>query len=470
MNLNNTLIFCVICCLPLCLFAQGGGDEIPQKDETNSGILWTNDLNWKQVLNRAKRENKYIFVDCFATWCGPCKAMEKGAFREREVGEYFNSNFISVRLQMDRTVQDDAKIRSWYNFADAISKEYGIPAFPTLLFFSPNGQLVYRDVGLKFSHELLDLAKKAKNPKVAVPYRIYYSLLAKYQQGKRDYSTMAGLADTAKRLHQNEIAASVSKEYRTYLLSMDTLLWFTPQNISFMANFMDGPDDPFFSIFYNSKWEVDSLIKKNGFAEFTIDKIISESEIEPFTKPIKGARFSNQEILEEPEPDWQALLQNVTIKYDSSYASRNVLKARVQWHMDHHDWISSAKYFTQFIKKYKITYSDDQTEVFLNAASWNAVFQRSVNKEHIDAAIECISEVLKRISNKGGQSLTVMDTYANLLYKAGRTGEAIKIEEEALQLSAGDSRFKNVVDRMKSGKPTWPHYITDDFFDGGLID
>ncbi len=32
---------------------------------------------WKEVLAKAKAENKYIVVDCYTDWCGWCKVMDK---------------------------------------------------------------------------------------------------------------------------------------------------------------------------------------------------------------------------------------------------------------------------------------------------------------------------------------------------------------------------------------------------------
>jgi len=40
------------------------------------GVEFDRDLTWQQVKLKAKAENKYIFMDCYATWCGPCKKME----------------------------------------------------------------------------------------------------------------------------------------------------------------------------------------------------------------------------------------------------------------------------------------------------------------------------------------------------------------------------------------------------------
>ena len=36
------------------------------------------------ALAKAKVENKYLFVDCFTTWCGPCKDLEREVFIDRK--------------------------------------------------------------------------------------------------------------------------------------------------------------------------------------------------------------------------------------------------------------------------------------------------------------------------------------------------------------------------------------------------
>ena len=51
----------------------------------------------------------------------------------------------------------------------------------------------------------------------------------------------------------------------------------------------------------------------------------------------------------------------------------------------------------------------------------------------------------------------MMDTYANILYKLGRTNEAIKVEEKALALADESDKkgYQDVIDKMKKGEKTW---------------
>jgi hypothetical protein len=387
-------------------------------------------------------------------------------FTKKEVGDFFNEKFISVRLQMDRTKHDNDQVRNWYITATDISNEYGIPSFPTYLFFSPTGKLISRDGGYRPASSFVNVGKKAMDPDGSGKYIVFYSFLAKYQQGKRDYNTMAALADTAKMLFLDSIAAVVSKDYRQFLLGKSESEWFIPKNLSFMANFIEGSKDPFFPVFYKTGSKVDSLLNQIGFSQFVVDNVIQKEEIEPVTKPLKGMRSSSYKpSAADKEPDWSHLQQQITTKYTTDYAERNLLYARTIWYADHLDWAPCAKYLTLFSKKYPITYYSDYPatlRVFLNSMCWQAIFKRSVDKEQIDAGITCMKPIVKKYPYPA-----LLDTYANLLYKAGKAEEAVQVEEEA---AAKEEGLKNVLERMKQKKPTWPHYVSSDPFDSGLPD
>ena len=66
--------------------------------------------NWNKIVAQAKKENKFIFVDCYTTWCGPCKEMSKEIFPKKKVGNFFNKTFINVAFQLDTTKKDNANV------------------------------------------------------------------------------------------------------------------------------------------------------------------------------------------------------------------------------------------------------------------------------------------------------------------------------------------------------------------------
>src|SRR5882724_7685125 len=100
-------------------------------------------------MEKAKATQKYIFVDCYATWCGPCKTMDNKIYPLESIGEYFNDKFISLKVQMDTSRQDNDEVKNGYADAHDLKSQYQIGILPTFLFFSPEGKLVHRAFGLK---------------------------------------------------------------------------------------------------------------------------------------------------------------------------------------------------------------------------------------------------------------------------------------------------------------------------------
>ena len=83
---------------------------------------------FKVALEKAKKEKKLIFLDAYATWCGPCKLMVKNIFPLQSVGDYYNSNFINTKLDMEKGEGLE------------LAKKYGVKVDPTDLFMYGDGK------------------------------------------------------------------------------------------------------------------------------------------------------------------------------------------------------------------------------------------------------------------------------------------------------------------------------------------
>jgi thiol:disulfide interchange protein len=96
----------------------------PQTAQSSAGIKFF-EGTWASAVSKAKLENKAIFVDAYASWCGPCKYMKKTIFTMPEVGTFYNKNFVNLAIDWEK-----AEARPLHN-------KYPLRAFPTLLFFNP---------------------------------------------------------------------------------------------------------------------------------------------------------------------------------------------------------------------------------------------------------------------------------------------------------------------------------------------
>lgn len=119
---------------------------------------------WEEALKAAKKSNKLLFVDAYATWCGPCKMMAKKVFVKKEVGDYYNKNFIPVKIDVESKT------------GRPLASKYQVKAMPTYLFVDGNGALVYRKLGYMPPNEFLAVGEGA----LKIP-----ALKAKYEQGDR---------------------------------------------------------------------------------------------------------------------------------------------------------------------------------------------------------------------------------------------------------------------------------------------
>ena len=87
--MRKILILCLIVCSLSRLEAQEQGVQFQE-------------LTFQEALNKAKAENKLVFVDCYTSWCGPCKYMLNNVFVLPEVGEFFNEHFVNVKYDMEQ--------------------------------------------------------------------------------------------------------------------------------------------------------------------------------------------------------------------------------------------------------------------------------------------------------------------------------------------------------------------------------
>lgn len=105
--------------------------------------------SFEEALAKAKKNDQLIFIDVYATWCGPCKRLSKMVFVDDEVGEKFNGLFINYKMDSDQERYKE------------YMQTYHIRSLPTLLFVNGEGDVVHRSIGLIDKTELNAFADRA---------------------------------------------------------------------------------------------------------------------------------------------------------------------------------------------------------------------------------------------------------------------------------------------------------------------
>lgn len=398
------------------------------------GIRFEQGLSWEQVKAKAKSENKYIFVDCYTTWCGPCKKMEKEVYPQEKVGEYFNDKFISVKVQMDTSKVDEDAVKKWYGDARQVREQYKVSAYPTYLFFTPDGQLLDRGLGAHETEAFIAMADKAIDPK-----NNYYAQYEQFQKGQRDPAEMSMLARRALELGDTASSQVVAK---TYLAGLKEENLLTKENIEFMRKFTNTSSDRGFSLFYKNTDSINRLMKAPDYAQGLVQSVLYKEIIKP---AVKKANETNT------VPDWGKISAMITKKYNAEYADRVVVAARLTWGLEHKDYAEYTKYYVQYVEKYGAPTETNQfKDLVWNNYAWQ-IFLYSNNKEELEKALSW--------SNKAVMISPMpnwMDTYANLLYKLGRKENALRWQGIAIKLSPDDAELRKTMEAMKNDQPTWP--------------
>ncbi len=133
------------------------------------GIEFFHD-NWEKALEKAKSENKLIFVDAYTKWCGPCRRMQNNIFPTKAAGDFYNKHFINMKMDMES--QEGMK---W-------GLQYPVGAYPTFFFIAPDGKIAYTHTGGMDAQRFIKMGKSALKS-----YDRSEDYEEGWKNGKRDY-------------------------------------------------------------------------------------------------------------------------------------------------------------------------------------------------------------------------------------------------------------------------------------------
>lgn len=345
---------------------------------------------WAEALAKAKDENRLIFLDAYASWCGPCKQMAKNVFPQKEVGDFYNENFIPVKIDMEK------------GEGVAVAKLYNVRAYPTLLYINWRGELVHRAVGGRQAEAFIELGKEALDDT-----RNFRSVESAYKSNPDDVNLMIAYAAMLKKTYDrsyNEIISGFMKDKPISLLLSET-------GWKIMTEFVDDPaSEEFRYLLLNRNAFIDMFgadevnMKIEKVVEMMISQVVRRnkpSEVDSVKDVIRGMNPANEKYL--------LSLLDVQVFRRSS------------------DWENYAGAVLAMLGEQQA--SDNRA---LNFYAWD-FYQNVEDQGNLKKMASIVSEALKVEDD-----YALRDTYAALLFKTKNYRQALREAKAALALAKKD--------------------------------
>lgn len=353
--------------------------------------------SWAEAIEKAKAEDKMLFVDGYAVWCGPCKRLAKTIFPLANVGDFYNANFINVKMDMEKG--DGLKFR----------KKYPVSAFPTLLFIAPDGELVHSIKGAPRTPEaLIDLGRQATKK-----FDRSAAYMTKYEAGDRSYETMYNLVKGLNKSKKPSL-----KYANEYLRSQDDLS--TDENVKFLFEAMTQVDSRLFDDFVAHK----SKIESNFSSDEIHDRVLMAAN-----KTVDNAiDYSFIELVEEAQQKYQTLYPSKAKAFEKSSNVRYAIGAK-----DASMFLANAKYdgdskekkelintalkvFPENEKVAKVTekWAKSLAADEGDAASYYLLAMTQVKQEKVSHAIKSLEKCMEK-SEKGSREQKIYQEHLSKL-------------------------------------------------------
>ncbi|MBT2620581.1 thioredoxin fold domain-containing protein [Chryseobacterium sp. ISL-6] len=389
------VILFVVCTSGIFLSAQG------VKFENNK---------FSEILAKAKKENKLIFLDTYTSWCAPCKLMGKKVFPLQSVSEYYNSNFIDAQFDMEK------------GEGLAIAKKYKVSSYPTYLFINGDGEEVHRGKGFMEENEFIQLGKNAQDPSKQI------SVLKKnFDNGEKNPESLKKLA----RLTSDDAEFNYKVVKRYFELKPDI----SNEDVMLLFTSVNGYEDPRYELIQAKKAEIVKLISQENFDEYNQLIILKGIRKKAYDKSTK--QLNDNIFLQEGE------------KFFGKEKTQELfLDEKANAALENKDYTTYEK---MMLEKYQSDYTkEDPMELAMIAGNFADHIE---TKSSLETAARWASEAENKNSNP-----MIEYTLAKLYYKMGDKSKAKGYSEKSLEgackLQVRDPDFeaelKKFIDHLNS--------------------
>ena len=176
----------------------------------------------QEARKKASDQMLMVFVDVYATWCGPCKLMDKEVYTDPSVAEYMNANFVSVRMDGET------------DYGRKYAAEQKLEGYPSMFIFSDDGEPISKVVGFTPAEKLVASLKGTVEN-----YRTVKEYKTKYERGTLETGDFATYISVVREMGNQEEAEELASEYMERIIDPNL----SDNDIQVVAFYMDLEDD-----------------------------------------------------------------------------------------------------------------------------------------------------------------------------------------------------------------------------------
>lgn len=357
-----------------------------------------------EAMEKAKLEDKVIFVDAYASWCGPCKRMAKTTFKDEKVGEYFNKTFINMKIDCEK------------GEGPAFRSKYPVSAFPTLYFIAPDGETIHRQKGAQKVDQIIELAKFALSK-----YDKSGDYATEYEKGSRDPELVYNYVKAL-----NAVGKPSLKIANDFIKDQKDLT--SDQNLKFIHEAAVEADSKIFDLLVVHKSKILTLVGEEAF----------------FNKITSACQKTATKAIEFESPDLHKEAKEKMKKHNSKGAASFAVENDMAFYKAMNDSKNYLKVVNTYAKK----------EVKNDANRLNKLAEELVvNFPENNSALKAAEKFAQKASSNGGL-YNYYFTYASILHKNGKKKQALENAEKSLELAKGvpgvDKQIKMLIDTIKS--------------------